>query len=252
MKTPIFICGPCVIEEQWVMETVANVLANIRDKYDIEIYFKASFDKANRTSYDSYRGPGIDEGLRILQAIKEKYKLPILTDVHEQWQVSKVSPVADIIQIPAFLCRQTDLLLTASKTNKIINLKKGQFQSAKDMVYAVEKVRSTGNEKVIVTERGNMFGYNDLIVDFRNIPKMQSEGMIVIMDCTHSVQIPNQMSGVSGGDRYLVESMALAAKAFRVDGYFIETHPEPNEAKSDAASMLALDRLETLFERILE
>lgn len=248
---PIVIAGPCVIEEKTIMMDVANRLCEIRDKYNIEIYFKSSFDKANRTSLNSYRGPGLYEGLRLLSDIRCEFALPIVTDVHETYQVKEVCDVVDIIQIPAFLCRQTDLIVAASKTGKIVNIKKGQFMSGEDMRYSVEKAMVSGAKYVMVTERGNCFGYNNIVVDFRNIPIMKSFCGKVVMDCTHSVQMPGALSGVSGGNPKYIESMALAAKAFGAEGFFFEVHPEPLLGKCDSACMLKLDKLESIIEKIV-
>ena len=249
----LFIAGPCVIESQELLDAVASRLVEINRHYDIDIIFKASFDKANRTSIHSYRGPGLEEGMRMLSHVKNCYGLRILTDIHEPWQAEPVAAVADILQIPAFLCRQTDLLVAAARTGKIINIKKAQFLSAHDMCYPVEKAREAGAEEVWLTERGNIFGYNNLVVDFRNIPEMKQIVPMVIMDCTHSVQRPGTGDGsTTGGDRRFVPSMALAAKAFGATGYFFEVHPDPDKGLSDAANMLELDSLEPLIVQLLE
>ncbi len=252
MSTPIFIAGPCVIESSSVMEEVANVICNLNYKYGIDIVFKSSFDKANRTSLNSYRGPGLDKGLQILSDIKSRYKLKIETDIHEAWQAAPVAQVADIIQIPAFLSRQTDLLISAGMTGKTVNIKKGQFLSSNDLMFSVEKARSTKAPEIWTTERGNIFGYNDLIVDFRNITRMKSYADKVIMDCTHAVQIPNGLGGKSGGVPEYILSMALAAKAFGADGYFFETHPSPESALSDGSNMLSLNKLEPTISNLLQ
>ncbi|MCR5151610.1 MAG: 3-deoxy-8-phosphooctulonate synthase [Prevotella sp.] len=245
-----FIAGPCVIESQELLDTVASHLVGINSRQGVDIIFKASFDKANRTSLHSFRGPGIDKGLQMLADIKSRYGLRILTDIHESWQADPVSQVADIIQIPAFLCRQTDLLVSAAKTGRIINIKKAQFLSAADMRYPVEKAREAGAKEVWLTERGNIFGYGNLVVDFRNIPAMQEITDTVIMDCTHSVQRPGGGNGTTGGDRRFVPSMAMAAKAFGANGYFFEVHPNPDLGLSDAANMLELYKLEMLIQKI--
>ena len=243
----VYIAGPCVIESQELLNTVAAELVRLNKKYGIDIIFKASFDKANRTSLNSFRGPGMAKGLEMLQEIKDKYGLWLLTDIHESYQAEEVGKVVDVIQIPAFLCRQTDLLVAAAKTGKIVNIKKAQFLSGKDMRYPVEKCKESGAKEVWLTERGNSFGYNNLIVDFRNIPDMQEFSETVIMDCTHSVQRPSAGNGKTVGDRKFVPSMALAAKAFGANGYFFEVHPDPDKGLSDAANMLELANLESLI-----
>ena len=248
---PIFIAGPCVIESMECLETVATELARLRDLYHIQIYFKASFDKANRTSIKSYRGPGIDTGLQMMADIRERYGLPLLTDIHESCQAAKVGEIVDVIQIPAFLCRQTDLLLAAAKTGKPVNIKKAQFLSGMDMKYPVEKCREGGAVDVWLTERGNMYGYNNLAVDFRNIPDMLKFTPRVIMDCTHSVQRPGGADGKTGGNREFVPAMALAAKAFGATGYFFEVHPDPEHALSDGPNMLYLKDLESVIKSLL-
>ena len=243
----VYIAGPCVIESQELLNTVAAELVRLNKKYGIDIIFKASFDKANRTSLNSFRGPGMAKGLEMLQEIKDKYGLRLLTDIHESYQAEEVGKVVDVIQIPAFLCRQTDLLVAAAKTGKIMNIKKAQFLSGKDMKYPVEKCKESGAKEVWLTERGNSFGYNNLVVDFRNIPDMQEFSETVIMDCTHSVQRPSAGNGKTVGDRKFVPSMALAAKAFGANGYFFEVHPDPDKGLSDAANMLELANLESLI-----
>lgn len=249
---PIIIAGPCVIESQELLNTVAETLVNINSKHKTEIIFKASFDKANRTSIHSFRGPGIEKGLEMLSEVKKKYGLRLLTDIHESWQAEIAAQVVDVLQIPAFLCRQTDLLVSAAHTGKTINIKKAQFLSGQDMRYPVEKALDAGANEVWLTERGNSFGYNNLIVDFRNIPDMLDIVPTVIMDCTHSVQRPGGAGGQTGGDRRFVPSMALAAKAFGATGYFFEVHPDPDKGLSDAANMLQLDNLESLVEKLTE
>lgn len=256
--TPIFIAGPCVIESQEVLDAVAQEIVGIKRrllngrKKSVEIYFKASFDKANRTSIHSYRGPGLEKGLQMLQDVKEKYGLKILTDIHESFQAAPAGEVADVLQIPAFLCRQTDLLVSAAKTGRVVNIKKAQFLSGKDMVYPVEKAREAGAKEVWLTERGNIWGYNNLVVDFRNIADMLEITDRVIMDCTHSVQRPGAGGGKTTGDRKFVPSMAMAAKAFGANGYFFETHPNPDEALSDGPNMLRLGDLGQLIEKLSE
>ena len=235
---PIFIAGPCVIESQELLNTVAEELVRINSKLGTDIIFKASFDKANRTSIHSFRGPGLEKGLQMLADIKSKYGLRVLTDIHESYQAAPAGEVCDILQIPAFLCRQTDLLVAAAKTGKIINIKKAQFLSGLDMKYPVEKALEAGAKEVWLTERGNMFGYNNLVVDFRNIPDMLTITPRVVMDCTHSVQRPGAGGGKTSGDRRFVPNMALAAKAFGANGYFFEVHPDPDHALSDGPNML--------------
>lgn len=249
---PLFIAGPCVIESQELLNTVAEEIVRINAKLGTDIIFKASFDKANRTSIHSFRGPGLDKGLQMLADIKERYGLRILTDIHESYQAEPVGEVCDVLQIPAFLCRQTDLLVAAAKTGKTVNIKKAQFLSGMDMRYPVEKAMEAGAKEVWLTERGNMYGYNNLVVDFRNIADMLDITPRVVMDCTHSVQRPGAGSGKTSGDRRFVPSMALAAKAFGANGYFFEVHPDPDHALSDGPNMLFLDKLEGLVEKILE
>lgn len=245
-----FIAGPCVIESAELLDTVAQELVRINDKLGTDIIFKASFDKANRTSIHSFRGPGMDKGLQMLADIKSKYGLRLLTDIHESYQAAPVGEVVDVIQIPAFLCRQTDLLVAAAKTGKTVNIKKAQFLSGNDMRYPVEKAREAGAKDVWLTERGNMFGYNNLIVDFRNIPDMLQIVPTVVMDCTHSVQRPGGAGGKTGGDRQFVPAMALAAKAFGANGWFFEVHPDPDKGLSDAANMLPLNKLKEIIEKL--
>lgn len=249
---PIFIAGPCVIESTECLDVVAKELVRLNDKFGIDIIFKSSFDKANRTSICSFRGPGMEKGLQMMADIKEKYGLKLLTDIHESCQAQPVGEVVDVLQIPAFLCRQTDLLVAAAKTGKIVNVKKAQFLSGEDMKYPVQKVRESGNENVWLTERGNIYGYNNLVVDFRNIPDMKKIVPTVIMDCTHSVQRPGAAGGKTGGNREFVPSMALAAKAFGANGYFFEVHPNPEEAKSDGPNMLYLKDLESVIKSLLD
>ena len=251
MTKEIFIAGPCVIESKELLDTVAQELVKINKELDVEIIFKASFDKANRTSIHSFRGPGIDKGLQMLGDVKEKYGLRILTDIHEAWQAEKAAEVCDVLQIPAFLCRQTDLLVAAAKTGKIVNIKKAQFLSGKDMVYPVQKAKDSGANEVWLTERGNTFGYNNLVVDFRNIPDMKEIVPTVIMDCTHSVQRPSAGNGKTVGDRKFVPAMAKAAKAFGATGYFFEVHPDPEKGLSDGPNMLYLDQLGELIKKLI-
>lgn len=250
-KKPVFIAGPCVIESPDILKTVAEELVRLNQKYDIQIIFKASFDKANRTSLSSFRGPGMEKGLQMLGDIKERYQLKILTDIHESCQAAPAGEVADVLQIPAFLCRQTDLLVAAAKTGRIVNIKKAQFLSGVDMQYPVQKVRESGNQQVWLTERGNMYGYNNLAVDFRNVADMHQWTDTVIMDCTHAVQRPGGAGGSTSGNREFVPMMALAAKAFGADGYFFETHPDPDHALSDGPNMLYLSDLEKVIASLL-
>ena len=246
-----FIAGPCVIESAELLDTVAQKLVDINQILGTDIIFKASFDKANRTSIHSFRGPGIDKGLQMLADVKAKYGLKLLTDIHESWQAAPTGEVVDVIQIPAFLCRQTDLLVAAAKTGKTVNIKKAQFLGGRDMQYPVEKAREAGAKEVWLTERGNMMGYGNLVVDFRNISDMKELVPTVIMDCTHSVQRPDAKGGKTGGDRRFVPAMALAAKAFGATGYFFEVHPTPDQGLSDAANMLELEKLEDLVKQII-
>lgn len=251
INKPVFIAGPCVIESSELLEEVAQELVRLRDKYNIQMIFKASFDKANRTSIHSFRGPGLEKGLQMLVDIKSRYNLPLTTDIHESWQAEPAGEVIDIVQIPAFLCRQTDLLVAAAKTGKIVNIKKAQFLSGEDMKYPVQKVHESGDNEVWLTERGNSFGYNNLAVDFRNIPDMKKITPRVVMDCTHSVQRPGSGGGKTGGDREFVPAMALAAKAFGANGYFFEVHPQPDKGKSDAANMVELSKFESIVKSLL-
>ncbi len=248
---PIFIAGPCVIESAELLDIVAKELVRINEELDVDIIFKASFDKANRTSIQSFRGPGLEKGLQMLADIKERYGLRILTDIHESCQAAPVGEIVDVIQIPAFLCRQTDLLVAAARTGKTVNIKKAQFLSGNDMRYPVEKAKDAGAKDVWLTERGNSFGYNNLVVDFRNIDDMRQFVPTVIMDCTHSVQRPGAGGGKTSGDRKFVPAMAMAAKAFGATGYFFEVHPTPDKGLSDAANMLELNKLESVIKELL-
>lgn len=251
MKNTI-IAGPCVIESEELLDTVARELVRINRQTGADIIFKASFDKANRTSISSFRGPGLERGMKMLGDIKSRYGLRILTDIHESWQAAPVADVADVLQIPAFLCRQTDLLVAAARTGRTVNIKKAQFLSGRDMRFPVEKARDAGASDVWLTERGNIYGYNNLVVDFRNIPDMLEIVPTVIMDCTHSVQRPGGDGGKTGGDRRFVPQMAMAAKAFGATGYFFEVHPDPDHGLSDAANMLELAKLEELVRKLTE
>lgn len=249
---PIFITGPCVIESAELLDTVAAEIKRLSDLTGRTFYFKASFDKANRTSIHSFRGPGLERGLQMLADVREKYHLPLLTDIHESWQAKAAGEVVDVLQIPAFLCRQTDLLVEAARTGRTVNIKKAQFLSGEDMRYPVEKCREAGAKEVWLTERGNSFGYNNLVVDFRNLPAMSQYADRVVMDCTHSVQRPGGAGGKTGGDRQYVPMMALAAKAFGAQGYFFETHPDPDHALSDGPNMLYLKDLEEVVKSLLD
>ncbi len=251
MNLPKIIAGPCVIESQELLEEVAQTLVGINAKLGTDIIFKASFDKANRTSIRSYRGVGLDKGLEMLSDIRSKYGLKLLTDIHESWQAKPVGDVVDVIQIPAFLCRQTDLLVEAARTGKCVNIKKAQFLSGEDMKYPYEKAMESGAKEVWLTERGNMYGYNNLVVDFRNIADMRNIADTVVMDCTHSVQRPGAAGGKTGGNREFVPAMALAAKAFGANGYFFEVHPNPDCAMSDGPNMLYLSDLENVIKSLL-
>lgn len=248
----VFIAGPCVIESAALLDTVAAELVRLNSKYGIDIIFKSSFDKANRTSIHSFRGPGLEKGLQMLADVKSKYGLRVLTDIHESWQAQPAAEVCDVLQIPAFLCRQTDLLASAARTGRIVNIKKAQFLSGCDMRYPVEKALDSGASEVWLTERGNCFGYNNLVVDFRNLSDMRRIVPTVIMDCTHSVQRPSAGEGKTVGDRKFVPAMALAAKAFGVTGYFFEVHPNPDQGLSDAANMLELGKLDELIAKLLK
>lgn len=248
---PIFIAGPCVIESAECLDAVAERIVDINSRLGVNIIFKSSFDKANRTSISSYRGVGIEKGLQMLADVKSKWGLSLLTDIHEAWQAQAAGEVVDVLQIPAFLCRQTDLLVAAAKTGKAVNIKKAQFLSGADMQYPYQKAIESGATDVWLTERGNSFGYNNLVVDFRNIPDMLQIAPRVIMDCTHSVQRPGAAGGKTGGNREYVPAMALAAKAFGANGYFFEVHPDPDNALSDGPNMLSLDNLENVIKSLL-
>ena len=248
---PIFIAGPCVIESAECLDAVAERIVDINKRLGVDIIFKSSFDKANRTSISSYRGVGIERGLQMLADVKSKWGLKTLTDIHESWQAEAAGEVVDVLQIPAFLCRQTDLLVAAAKTGKAVNIKKAQFLSGVDMKYPYQKAIESGATDVWLTERGNSFGYNNLVVDFRNIPDMIAIAPRVIMDCTHSVQRPGAAGGKTGGNREYVPAMALAAKAFGANGYFFEVHPDPDNALSDGPNMLCLDDLENVVKSLL-
>lgn len=246
-----FIAGPCAIESRELCLTVADHLAATADSLGVDIIFKASFDKANRTSVDSFRGPGLDEGLRILEEVREASGLKLVSDIHTPDQAEPVGGVLDIIQIPAFLCRQTDLLVAAGATGKTINIKKGQFVAPGDMARAVAKVRAGGSDRVMLTERGSAFGYHNLVVDFRSLVTMAELGCPVVFDATHSVQLPGGLGGSSGGDRRFVEPLARAAAAVGVSGVFMEVHPDPDRALCDGPNSLPLDQVAALMARLL-
>ena len=246
-----FIAGPCVIESAELLDTVAERLVASNKALGTDNIFKASFDKANRTSISSFRGPGLEQGLRMLADVRAKWGLRLLTDIHEAWQAAPVGEVVDVIQIPAFLCRQTDLLVAAARTGRIVNIKKAQFLSGADMRYPYEKAFESGAREIWLTERGNIYGYNNLVVDFRNIADMLHIARTVVMDCTHSVQRPGAAGGKTGGNREFVPAMALAAKAFGANGYFFEVHPDPDRAKSDGPNMLPLGELENVIKSLL-
>ncbi|MFN4255653.1 MAG: 3-deoxy-8-phosphooctulonate synthase [Saprospiraceae bacterium] len=245
------IAGPCAIEGEEMAFDIAEKVSGICERLLIPYIFKGSYRKANRSKRDSFTGIGDEKALRILRAVGEKFGLPTTTDIHSEPEAALAAEYVDVLQIPAFLCRQTSLLVAAAQTGKVVNIKKGQFVSPEAMRFAQEKVEEEGNPKVILTERGTTFGYQDLVVDFRGIPQMQAFGGTVVLDCTHSLQQPNQSSGVTGGRPALIETIARAGVAVGADGLFIETHPRPSEAKSDGANMLPLDRLEGLLEKLV-
>lgn len=246
------LAGPCVIENDSMPFEIAQILKDLTNQLKIPFVFKASFKKANRSRIDSFTGIGDKKGLEILDGIRKELQIPVVTDIHTIQDAELAADYVDILQIPAFLCRQTDLLISAAKTGKIVNIKKGQFLSAGSMEYAVNKVKESGNEKVMITDRGTMFGYQDLIVDYRGIPTIQKFNVPVILDCTHSLQQPNQEAGVTGGQPELIETIAKAGIAVGVDGLFIETHPNPSIAKSDGANMLKLDLMEDLLIKLIK
>ena len=240
-----------MIESAELLDCVAAKLVEINARLGVDIIFKASFDKANRTSLTSYRGVGLEKGLQMLSDVKSKWGLKLCTDIHEAWQAAPAGEVIDVVQIPAFLCRQTDLLAAAAKTGRIVNIKKAQFLSGEDMIYPYEKAVKSGAEEVWLTERGNMYGYNNLVVDFRNIADMKKIAATVVMDCTHSVQRPGAAGGKTGGNREFVPAMAQAAKAFGANGFFFEVHPDPDKGMSDAANMLELEKLEAVVKSLI-
>jgi len=246
------IAGPCVVEDEALLVKVAEKVSAICKRLSIPYIFKASYRKANRTSIHSFTGVGDVEGLDLLQKMGQQFNLPVTTDIHSAAEAAMAAAYVDVLQIPAFLCRQTDILLAAAETGKVVNVKKGQFVSGDAMKFAVEKIKGAGNDKVMLTERGTTFGYQDLVVDYRNIPIMRHHGVPVVMDCTHSLQQPNQSSGVTGGNPQMISTIAKAAIATGADGLFIETHPDPANAKSDGANMLHLDHLEDLLEQLVK
>jgi len=251
-STFFLLAGPCVIEDETSPLQIAEELKDITDRLGIPFVFKASYRKANRSRLDSFTGIGDKKALNILSEIKKRFNIPIVTDIHEVQEAEMAAEVADVLQIPAFLCRQTDLLVAAAKTQKIVNIKKGQFLSAESMRFTLDKVLQSGNEKVMLTDRGTFFGYQDLIVDVRNIPIMKSFNVPVVMDITHSLQKPNQTAGVSGGDPQMIETIARASIAVGADGIFMETHPKPLEAKSDGKNMLELSKVENLLSKLIK
>ncbi|MEP6845651.1 MAG: 3-deoxy-8-phosphooctulonate synthase [Panacibacter sp.] len=251
-KNFFLIAGPCVVESEELVMEVADKVSAICKRLGIAYVFKASYRKANRTSANSFTGIGDETALQLVKKVGEKYKLPTTSDIHAHDEAAPAAKYLDILQIPAFLCRQTDLLIAAAETGKVVNVKKGQFLSGPSMKFAVDKITKAGNDKIILTERGTTFGYQDLVVDYRNIPWMQAHGTPVVMDCTHSLQQPNQTSGVTGGNPQLIGTIAKAAIATGVEGLFIETHPNPAVAKSDGANMLKLDQLESLLEQLVK
>ncbi|WFS60989.1 3-deoxy-8-phosphooctulonate synthase [Pseudodesulfovibrio thermohalotolerans] len=248
---PFILAGPCAIESREIALETADVLAGLASKLDIPIVYKSSFDKANRTSVTSFRGPGLEKGLDILAEVKRTTGLPVVTDIHHPEQAAPVAEVADVLQIPAFLCRQTDLLVAAAETGRVVNVKKGQFLAPWDMRNVVDKIRSVGNDKVWLTERGSTYGYNNLVVDMRSIPQMKAFGVPVVMDATHSVQLPGGLGGASGGQREYVSVLASAAVAAGADGVFMEVHPAPDKALCDGPNSLPLAEVESLLKRLL-
>lgn len=248
---PFLIAGPCVIESEQLVLDTAGKIGEIAKSLGIPYVFKSSFDKANRTSIKSYRGPGIEQGLAVLKKVKDQFGLPVLTDVHTEEQATEAGKVVDVLQIPAFLCRQTDLLIAAARTGKVVNVKKGQFLSPPEMANAVKKVEECGSQNIVLTERGSSFGYNNLVVDMRSFPIMRSFGYPVVFDATHSVQLPGGGGTKSSGQREFVEPLACAAAGAGVDGFFMEVHPNPDEALSDGPNMVPLHQLKSLLERVM-
>ena len=247
----LLIAGPCVVEGEEIVFEIAEHLAGLSDKYSLPFIFKSSYRKANRTRLDSFSGIGDKKALEILSMVKEKFSVPVITDIHNPDEAGIAAQYVDVLQIPAFLCRQTDMLVAAAKTGKWINIKKGQFLSGSSMRFAVNKVRNSGNNNVMVTDRGNMFGYQDIVVDFRNIPLMQETGVPVIMDITHSLQQPNRETGISGGIPEMIETIGKAAISIGADGIFIETHPDPSSALSDGANMLNMSNMDNLLYKLV-
>ncbi len=243
--------GPCVIESEDVIMETAEKVVDICRRLHIPLIFKSSYRKANRSRLDSFSGIGDEEALKILAKVKEKFGVPLVTDIHDASEAAMAAEYVDVLQIPAFLCRQTDILIAAAKTGKIVNVKKGQFLAPESMIFAVDKIKQSGNNNIMLTDRGTMFGYQDLIVDYRGIPTMQAMGVPVVMDCTHSLQQPNQTSGVTGGNPQMIETICRAAIAVGADGLFIETHPDPAHAKSDGANMLNLSLLDPLMQKLV-
>jgi 2-dehydro-3-deoxyphosphooctonate aldolase (KDO 8-P synthase) len=248
---PVLIAGPCVVESEKITMGTAEKLKEITQHLEIPFVFKSSYDKANRTSGTTFRSIGFEEALKLLERVRKEFDVPVLTDVHESNQVESVAQVVDVLQIPAFLCRQTDLLIAAGKTGKAVNIKKGQFMAPEDMRYSVDKVRSSGNDKVCLTERGTSFGYHTLVVDYRSLPIMR-QFVPIIFDATHSVQMPGGAGGASSGQREFVAPLARAAAAVGVDGFFLETHPDPDRAPSDGANMISLSNIEVLLSKIIK
>ena len=246
------IAGPCVIENKKISMEIAEKILNICNKLEIPFIFKGSYRKANRSRMDSFTGIGNEEALSILKKVGEKFNIPTLTDIHSEEEASIASQYVDVLQIPAFLCRQTDLLIAAAKTGKVVNIKKGQFLSPESMEHAVTKVKESGNNTIMITDRGTMFGYQDIVVDFRGIPTMKQFGVPVIMDITHSLQQPNQDSGITGGNPEMIETIAKAAISTGIDGIFLETHPNPSQSKSDGENMLSLNKLEELLVKLVK
>lgn len=244
--------GPCVIESESVIMAVAEAVVKICERHKVPLIFKASYRKANRSRLDSFSGIGDEAALKILRKVKETFNVPLVTDIHDADEAAMAAEYVDVLQIPAFLCRQTDILVAAAKTGKVVNVKKGQFLSPESMRFAVNKIQQSGNGNIMLTDRGTMFGYQDLIVDYRSIPIMQQLNVPVVLDCTHSLQQPNQTSGVTGGNPQMIETIARAGIAIGADGLFIETHPDPAHAKSDGANMLNLTRLEPLLDRLVQ
>jgi 2-dehydro-3-deoxyphosphooctonate aldolase (KDO 8-P synthase) len=242
--------GPCAVENETIVMHIAERIIAITDKLRIPFIFKGSYRKANRTRLDSFTGIGDEKALKILRRVKETFGVPVVTDIHAAQEAEMAAAFVDVLQIPAFLCRQTDLLVAAAQTGKFVNVKKGQFLAPESMQFAVDKIKQSGNDHIILTDRGTTFGYQDLVVDYRGIPTMRQMAVPVVMDCTHSLQQPNQLAGVTGGNPAMIETIARAAIAVGADGLFIETHPDPSNALSDGANMLHLDRLEPLLDKM--